>query len=99
MHHKNPQSQGTPPGGQPPEPVPAAGDVIASDAPASRDDPAGAPPDADTQLQSALNESAQARDALLRALADAENMRKRSSTELVNAHKYAVEGFAANLLP
>ena len=55
--------------------------------------------DADSQLQAALLESAQAKDALLRALADVENMRKRSTTELANAHKYAVENFASNLLP
>ena len=55
-------------------------------------------PDIETRLQAALADSAQAKDALLRALADAENMRKRSTADVVNAHKYAIENFAANLL-
>ena len=38
-------------------------------------------------------------DAWLRARAEAENMRKRSQTEVANAHKFAVESFAADLLP
>ena len=54
--------------------------------------------DPDAQLQEALAEAAQAKEALLRARADLENMRKRSTTELANAHKYAIEGFASNLL-
>ena len=55
--------------------------------------------DLHTQLQSALAESSQIKDALLRALADSENMRKHAQADLANAHKYAIEGFAANLLP
>jgi molecular chaperone GrpE len=55
--------------------------------------------DLTAQLEKALVESAQTKDALLRALADAENIRKRSSTDVVNAHKYAIENFANNLLP
>ena len=63
--------------------------------------PAGEPgtPDLHTQLQAALAESAQTRDALLRAMADSENMRKRAQAELSNAYKFAIEGFATNLLP
>jgi len=52
----------------------------------------------DAQLQSALAESAQTKDALLRALADAENIRRRSAAEVTSAHKYAIEDFAGNLL-
>jgi molecular chaperone GrpE len=55
--------------------------------------------DLDAQLQAALGESLQIKDALLRALADSENMRKRAQTDLANAYKYAIEGFATNLLP
>jgi molecular chaperone GrpE len=55
--------------------------------------------DLDAQLQAALAESSQIKDALLRALADSENMRRRAQTDLANAYKYAIEGFAANLLP
>lgn len=49
-------------------------------------------------LEAARNEAAQSRDALLRALADSENIRRRAQTDLANAHKYAIENFATNLL-
>ena len=49
-------------------------------------------------LEAARNEAAQSRDALLRALADGENIRRRAQTDLANAHKYAIENFATNLL-
>ena len=55
--------------------------------------------DLHTQLQAALTESSQIKDSLLRALADSENMRKHAQTDLANAYKYAIEGFATNLLP
>jgi len=54
--------------------------------------------DLTAQLEKALAESAQTKDALLRALADAENIRRRSSADVVSAHKYAIENFANNLL-
>jgi molecular chaperone GrpE len=38
-------------------------------------------------------------DAWLRARAESDNIRKRSQTEIANAHKFAVENFAAELLP
>ena len=37
-------------------------------------------------------------DAWLRARAEADNVRKRSQTEIANAHKFAVENFATELL-
>ncbi len=37
-------------------------------------------------------------DAWLRAKADADNMRKRAQIDIANAHKYAVENFATELL-
>ena len=101
MHDENPpQTQ------QPPTPgrashgheSPSDDDSLNPNNPSATPGAAGAS-DLDTQLQSALLESAQTKDALLRALADVENMRKRSTTELANAHKYAVENFASNLLP
>lgn len=63
--------------------------------------PAGEPGAADvqSQLQAALAESAQTKDALLRAMADSENTRKRAQADLSNAYKFAIEGFATNLLP
>ena len=42
---------------------------------------------------------AQQRDATLRALADAENARKRFQSEAANSQKYAIERFAESLLP
>ena len=38
-------------------------------------------------------------DAWLRAKAEADNVRKRAQIDVANAHKYALEGFAAELLP
>ena len=55
--------------------------------------------DLEEQLTGALAEAAKLKDALLRAAADSDNMRKRSQIEVANAHKYALEGFAAELLP
>ena len=73
----------------------APGDTVANDAA----DGERVEPDIQAQLQAALADSAQAKDALLRALADGENMRKHAQSDLSNAYKYAIEGFAANLLP
>jgi len=39
------------------------------------------------------------RDTMMRAVADAENARKRAQTEAGNAQKYALERFAEGLLP
>jgi molecular chaperone GrpE len=102
MHDENPPQtqQPTSPGRTTRDDAPAAGDDTAF----TPNEPANASPeranasDPNAQLQSALAESAQAREALLRALADLENMRKRTATELANAHKYAIEAFASNLL-
>ena len=66
----------------------------AADAPAP-----GTDADLPTQLEAARAEAAQTKDALLRALADAENIRRRSVADVASAHKYAIEGFANNLLP
>ncbi len=54
-------------------------------------------------LQSALDEAARKadgyRDELLRARAELENVIKRSSKEVANAQKYALERFVTDLLP
>jgi molecular chaperone GrpE len=50
-------------------------------------------------LKKAESEVAELRDAWLRARADAENIRKQAATDLAKAHKFAVEKFAADLLP
>lgn len=84
----------------------AVTDLNGATAPERTPDSEGASPageagaaDPQTQLQAALAEAAQNRDALLRAMADIENMRKRAQTDLSNAYKFAIEGFATNLLP
>src|SRR5258708_3207022 len=41
----------------------------------------------------------QQRDAMMRALADADNARKRAQADVASAHKYALERFAEGLLP
>src|SRR5688572_22871813 len=41
----------------------------------------------------------QQRDTMMRAVADAENARKRAQAEAANAQKYALERFAEGLLP
>ncbi len=65
-------------------------------------DEAGAA-DADTSLEVLLAEAQakveQQRDAMLRAVAEAENARKRALGEAATLQKYAIERFASALLP
>ena len=53
----------------------------------------------EAQLAEAQARIEQQRDAMLRAMADAENSRKRAQAEAANAQKYALERFAESLLP
>lgn len=80
-----------------PEPTP---DAPAASLPASESLPASAE---DRTLDSLLAEAQarieEQREAWLRALADAENLRKRARAEVAAAHKFAVERFAESLLP
>src|SRR4051812_36094377 len=57
--------------------------------------PAG---DLEQRLKQAEEAAQQHQDAFLRARAETENVRKRSQTEVANAHKFAVENFAGELL-
>ncbi|MDD3517947.1 MAG: nucleotide exchange factor GrpE [Chromatiales bacterium] len=50
------------------------------------------------QLEEAQAEAQQQRDALLRTQAEMDNLRKRMARDMENAHKYALERFAAELL-
>lgn len=50
-------------------------------------------------LQEAQAKIEQQRDAMMRAVAEAENARKRAQTEALSSQKYAVERFAESLLP
>lgn len=56
-------------------------------------------PDLQAALQAAEDEVASLKDAALRAQADVENMRRRAARDVENAHKFALERFAENLLP
>jgi molecular chaperone GrpE len=51
------------------------------------------------KLEEAQAKADQQRDAMMRALADAENARKRAQAEAASAQKYALERFAEGLLP
>ncbi len=56
-----------------------------------------------TELEQRVQQAEQAaqehQEAYLRARAETDNVRKRSQTEVANAHKFAVENFVAELLP
>jgi len=53
----------------------------------------------ETQLADAIAKADDNWDQLVRARAEMENIRRRSERELANAHKYALEKFAQELLP
>jgi molecular chaperone GrpE len=58
--------------------------------------------EASSELEQRLNQAEQAaqenRDGWLRAKAELDNFRKRSQVEIANAHKFALESFASELL-
>lgn len=56
------------------------------------------PADVEQRLKQAEEAAQQHHDAWLRAKAEGENFRKRSQTEIANAHKFAVENFSSELL-
>lgn len=62
---------------------------------------AGAAGDEDPQaaLEAAREEAERYRDSALRAQAEVDNVRRRTAREVENAHKYALEKFAGQLLP
>jgi molecular chaperone GrpE len=78
------------------EPIAPANDA-ANDAgdPAEGD---AAPPSADEQVVALEAELADAKDRLLRALAETENTRRRAQREREDTQKYAITGFARDLL-
>jgi molecular chaperone GrpE len=51
------------------------------------------------ELAEALGQVSQHRDQLLRAAAELENIRKRAARDVEQAHRYALEKFAQELLP
>lgn len=79
-----------------------ASSVVEPDAKAPEDKPSteGAPSEpGDLALAELQFENAALKDRLLRALAEAENVRRRSERDLADMRQYAVAKFAADLLP
>jgi len=68
------------------------------ESPPSAENPESAP-DTETLLRQAELKAQESHDAWLRAKAEADNIRKRAQVDIANAHKYATESFATNLLP
>jgi molecular chaperone GrpE len=58
----------------------------------------GSGSDAQDEIAQLRNENAEMRDRMLRALADAENTRRRSERERDESRQYAVTGFARDML-
>jgi molecular chaperone GrpE len=54
--------------------------------------------DANGELERALAEAAEMKDAWLRARAEVENVRRQGQADVAKAHKYAVEKFAEGML-
>lgn len=74
-----------------PTPNPQSPETGAADVPAAKP--------LEEQLAHAEARVEQQREAALRALAEADNVRKRAATEVANAHKFALERFVESLLP
>jgi molecular chaperone GrpE len=66
---------------------------------AAGDDSIGAPEDLATLLSEAQAQVAQYHDQLLRAKADAENIRRRAHDDVAKARKFGTESFAESLVP
>ncbi|MBL78578.1 MAG: nucleotide exchange factor GrpE [Nitrosomonadaceae bacterium] len=61
-------------------------------------DPIEAEPSLEELLKKSELMAAEHHDAWLRAKADSDNIRKRAQSDIANAHKYAIENFASELL-
>lgn len=55
--------------------------------------------DVEAELQTALAKAAENYELYLRAMAEAENTRRRAQEDVAKAHKYAIESFAEQLVP
>ncbi|MDH5633134.1 MAG: nucleotide exchange factor GrpE [Gammaproteobacteria bacterium] len=80
----------------------ARNDAADADATAGETGDSGTETDSVAVLQQALEqaraEAAEARDKMLRAAAEAENIRRRAENDVANAHKFAIERFAGEVL-
>ena len=61
--------------------------------------PASSAVTVEDQLREAEQKAQEHHDAWLRARAESENIRRRAQEDVAKAHKYAIESFAAELLP
>jgi molecular chaperone GrpE len=55
--------------------------------------------DVEAELQAALSKAGENYELYLRAVAEAENVRRRAQEDVAKAHKYGIESFAEALLP
>ena len=78
------------------EPIAKAEDSQSSDAEESTADVIASLHDA---IEQARTEAEAQKDRALRAVAEADNVRRRSERSIENAHKFALERFVADLLP
>ena len=81
------------------ENTPMGNDDIPSSEDPSND--AGQPVDAAallTELEDARRQAAENQDKFLRSKAETENIRRRAATDVANAHKFAIERFALEML-
>jgi len=72
--------------------------AAASETPPSTGEASAPEPDGFAVIEKLNAENAELKDRALRALADVENMRRRSEREAADARTYAVTGFARDLL-
>jgi len=78
--------------------VAGGGDPATASTPVADADPAVRLPALEAELAQARREAAEQYEQLLRTRADMDNLRKRTARDLENAHKFALERFALELL-
>lgn len=83
---------------------PGQASQAAGEAPAAQGKPAPALEsasvvDVESELQAALAKASENYELYLRAVAEAENTRRRAQEDVAKAHKYGIESFAEALLP
>ena len=82
----------------PEDPVPSVNEGAPGEAVEETDEIADEDEGGLSEVERLSAEVSQLKDDFLRAKADAENARKRAQTEVANARRYALEGFASELL-
>ena len=89
----------TDPSSNGPSPEEGKPDDEADVAPETGAEDEAASADPESALEVAREEAERYRDAALRAQAEVDNVRRRTAREVENAHKFALEKFAGQLLP